>query len=112
MRYDLGHPSREPVLWQSIVKDGLVIVIGGLTVFDVFTPTDDQYAWLLTAFGFISVVVAVALREVVYSADRVEEEFLDAEAVINAGRDLEPEGSVSDPLVVDDTDYEYEDEDA
>jgi len=94
MRYDLGHPSREPVLWSSIVKDGLVIIIGGLTVFGVFVPTEEQYAWLLTAFGFVSVVVAMGLREIVWSGERVEEELLDAETVIMSELDLHDETDI------------------
>lgn len=72
--------ERDPVAIPQFVKDGIVLLVGGLTVFNIAQFNEVQMAWIMSVAAFISIAVTMYGRRHVYPEVIVENEFLDAEA--------------------------------
>lgn len=81
--------QRDPVALPQLVKDGIIILFSGLVVFDALTLNADQMAWVLIFAGFVSAFVALWSRAHAFPAEKVYNEFIDAET----GREVPTTGA-------------------
>jgi len=71
--------EREPIALPQVVKDGILLFVSGLTVFNVTTFNVEQQAWILGAAAFVSVLVTLYGRQHAWPDQKIQNEFLSAE---------------------------------
>jgi len=71
--------EREPIALPQFVKDGILLLVSGLTVFNIASPNAEQQAWLLAVAAFVSMGVTLYGRHHAWFAAKIQNEFLSAE---------------------------------
>lgn len=79
--------DRDPVLLPQLVRDGVLIVVSGLVVFDVTELNTEQMGWVLMFAGFVGVLVSLWSRNKAWPDAVVQNEFLSAEDGLDLGTD-------------------------
>lgn len=71
--------EREPVALPQFVKDGILLLVSGLTVFNIASFNPEQQAWILAVAGFVGMMVTLFSRRHAWSDAKIQNEFLSAE---------------------------------